>query len=119
MDFMAGMVTQAKIRLDDPLIVLAGDFNQWKMEEPLSDFPDVVENAVGPTRGDRCIDRVFSNLPGVSVTGTLPPLETDVDGTAARNSDHKISFVQADIPRVQAFRSVSYTHLTLPTTPYV
>ena len=73
MDFISGIVSEAKRRLDDPLIIVAGDFNQWKIGEVLVDYPDLMEHSSAPTRGDRCIDRTFSNLPDVSVSGTLPP----------------------------------------------
>ena len=43
----------------------------------MSDFPDLSEHDVGPTRGQHSIDCLFSNL-GVNVLGTVPPLETDV-----------------------------------------
>ena len=39
-----------------------GDFNQWPVQEALQDFPDITEADVGPTRKDRCIDRVFTNF---------------------------------------------------------
>ena len=70
MEFIASNISNAKRRLEDPLMVVAGDFNQWRVEETLVDFPDLREHAYGNTRGDRCIDRSFSNLPDVSVSGT-------------------------------------------------
>ena len=111
MDYIAAAVSEAKRRLDDPLVVVAGDFNQWKVDGALVDFPDIHEHVSGSTRGDRCIDRSFSNLPGVSVAGTLPPLETDYDReNAARRSDHKVAFFQASIPRVQAYSVLTYQY---------
>ena len=32
MDFIANSVTQVKNLLDDPLVIVAGDFNQWKLK---------------------------------------------------------------------------------------
>ena len=73
MEFVAGAISEAKRRFDDPLIVLVGDFNQWKIEDHLADFPDLMEHPVGVTRGQRCIDRIFTNIPGVVEEGTVPP----------------------------------------------
>ena len=145
------------------------------MKTALRDFPDVYELQVGPTRGDRAIDRIFSNIVS-SAAGTLPPLETDRDPETGRKklSDHRIAYgtlVMERAPKTEYltysyryynpesenlfgqwlagmswgdliasgdsntraniyqqemndalerfFPPVSYTHLTLPTTPYV
>ena len=58
-EFIAGAVAEAKRRFDDPIIIIAGDFNQWKVQEHLADFPDISEHDVGPTRGQHSIDRIF------------------------------------------------------------
>ena len=68
LDFISGVVSHAKSTLGDPLVIVAGDFNQWKIQETLEDFPDLEEHDVGNTRGDHSIDRIFSNLK-VSVSG--------------------------------------------------
>ena len=111
---------------------------------------------MGNTRGDKVIDRIFSNM-GRSVleAGSYAPLETE-DG---RVSDHRVAYGRFKLkctdgrltliivtpPRQKNFsrcglsftfgvrslrlwgamrrleptNPVSYTHLTLPTTPYV
>ena len=33
LDFVAGCVTHVKRKFEDPFIVIAGDFNQWRVEE--------------------------------------------------------------------------------------
>ena len=110
MQFASGAVAEAKRRFNDPIIVLSGDFNQWRIEDHLADFPDLSEHDVGPTRGDRCIDRIFSNL-SVSVSGTVPPLETDlVNGAAVCKSDHRVAFVQSTVDRVVASKVMSYSY---------
>lgn len=62
MDLAAGAVAEAKRVMDDPLVVLAGDFNQWEVQRQMADFLDMEEHDAGMTRGSHCIDRVFSNL---------------------------------------------------------
>ena len=51
MELAAGAVAEAKRSLDDPMVVVAGDFNQWKIDQHLVDFLDLEEHNVGMTRG--------------------------------------------------------------------
>ena len=75
MEFITGVTMEMKRRYDDPMLLLAGDFNQWKVEGHLMDFPDIQEHDVGETRGSHRIDRIFSNFHGLVEAGTVPPLE--------------------------------------------
>ena len=71
------VVLEARRRYTDPYILVGGDFNQWDIASALVDYIDIAETDVGPTRGDRSIDRLFSNFHrSVIESGTLPPLET-------------------------------------------
>ena len=47
LDFITGVLSEAKRRYDDPILVLAGDFNQWDVGSAVLDFPDLVEANVG------------------------------------------------------------------------
>ena len=55
-----------------PLIVVAGDFNQWDIGDVLSHYVDIEEVRAGPTRGTRAIDRVFVNFPRACLLYTSP-----------------------------------------------
>ena len=57
-DLMLGL----KRKYRDPYIYVAGDFNQWDLASALADYGDLEEAPLGPTRGNRCIDRVFHNM---------------------------------------------------------
>ena len=84
MDHIRGAIIKVKRRLNDPYIVISEDFNQWEVQGYLEDFPDLGEIMVGPSRGDRCIDRSFGNLwRSVTACGSIDPLEVDCmeDGT--------------------------------------
>ena len=77
------------------------------------DFRDLVKHGEASTRGSRKTDGSFSNLPGVRVTGTLPPLETELDDGAAngtRKSDHKVAFFQADVPKNEPYEVLEYEY---------
>ena len=71
MEYIAAAVGEAKRKYDDPYVVVAGDFNQWRVADALVSFPDVVEHSVGPTRAGKELDKIFSNIV-VSNAGNLP-----------------------------------------------
>ena len=49
-------------KFQDPFNVAAGIFNKWKMEETLWEFTDITEVLLGPTRNDKSIDKLFTNI---------------------------------------------------------
>ena len=66
-------VLDIKNRYRDPYFVVAGNFNQWDIAEALQEFADLTEIHVGPTRGDRAIDRLFCNMSRRPTdSGTVP-----------------------------------------------
>ena len=76
--YIEDVVLELKCRYKDPFVLVAGDFNQWQIDGALQEFPDLVEADVGPTRGDRCLDRMFTNFSrAVKASGTVPPLEVE------------------------------------------
>ena len=108
--YLEDVLREVKRRYKDPFIAIAGDFNQWKAEDAVCDFPDVREADVGHTRKDKCLDRIFTNF-GRSGTesGTVPPLDVD-PGHPGAPSDHRITFVRASLPRMRSFEWISYSY---------
>ena len=112
MSHISEIVVQMKIKFQDPYLILAGDYNQWKVEEYLADFVDLKEEEVGPTRGRRSIDRFFVNFKrSVVESGTLAPLEAEQTGAT---SDHRITYLRAAIKKKETFKweTYSYRHRT-------
>ena len=72
LSFIADCITQAKRKFNDPIVVVAGDFNQWKAESAVKDFIDLKEAKVGKTRGDHSIDRLFCNYDVTCLLYTSP-----------------------------------------------
>ena len=109
---VADLVLDFKMKLDDPYIIVMGDFNQWKIGDTMAEFPDCQEVISPPTRGNRRIDRTFVNfLMDVTRTDCLPPLETsslDTDGRRAF-SDHKIQVTSARIKRKEPTKWEEYS----------
>ena len=68
------IVLDAKRRYNEPMIVVASDFNQWDIKSALDDYVNLEKVDAGATRGARSIDRVFLNF-GSAITkkGTVPP----------------------------------------------
>ena len=97
---IADIVLDIKGRHTDPLIVCAGDFNQWDIADSLAEYSDIFEIFSPPTRADRKIDKIFLNWPDdVHESGCLPPLETDLEGDKKTYSDHKVQYVCSRLPR--------------------
>ena len=95
------LILTIKNKLNAPYICLAGDTNQWPIEQALDDYPDMVESSGGPTRGNRTIDRCFTNWPDdIKSTTVLPPVETEVLENTVRRSDHSIVYLESKVPRI-------------------
>ena len=108
LEFITDTVIDMKRRFEDPHVVVAGDFNQWMVD--LSDLADIGEVAVGNTRKDKCIDRIFTNMTrSIKAAGILAPLETE-DEDNTRKSDHRVAFCTVSLPWQEAFRWESYSY---------
>ena len=84
LDFIENLIIGFKRKYTNPYIVVAGDFNQWKINDVMVNFPDITEADVGPTRGDRSIDRscLFPRLiRSQSTRKTRPPKHNSVAWT--------------------------------------
>ena len=64
------------------------------------------ETEVGPTRGNRAIERFFTNFSrSVESAGTVPPLESE--NTA---SDHRVAHMTVKMPRKESYEWITYTY---------
>ena len=107
LDKITDIVVALKRRFTDPYIIIAGDFNHWKIGEALVDFPDIKEVPVGNIRKDKSIDRIFLNMDrSVTEAGTLSPLETE----EGQESDHRVAFCKIALRRKERFVWQNYTY---------
>ena len=105
-EYVSDLIAEVKRKLESPIIVVGGDWNQWNLKPILDDHADFSEVDHGPTRGDRKIDRFLTNFPrAVSESDVLPPLD---DGYG-RVSDHKIAYFRAAF-RSNIEKKVSYRY---------
>ena len=111
-DYIESVLIELKRRYQDPYVIVGGDFNQWKIGGAMDNFVDMKEIDVGPTRGNKTIDRVFTNMSrSIIESGTVTPLvtEDDEDGQT-RKSDHRVVFCKFLLQRRTKFRWVSYSY---------
>ena len=109
--YISDIILDMKTRHQDPLIVVAGDFNQWEVGEALAEYSDIVEVLTPATRGDRSIDKIFLNWhDDVTESGCLPPLSTVVLEGLGAVSDHRIQFALSRLPRKEPVRWETFTH---------
>ena len=105
-EYIEGVLIEVRRQYRDPYIVLGGDFNQWSIQDATAEFVDMREIHVGPTRGDRAIDRLFCNMSrSVTASGTVPPLETEHS-----KSDHLITYMTTSIARQETYEWLTYTY---------
>ena len=110
LDYIRDAVTHIKRTYNSPYVIVSGDFNQWKLESALEDFPDMLEAPVGPTRGSRAIDRNFTNFGHlVKKAHTIAPLQAD-DPSQGRPSDHRVAVLGIELPKVEAYRWLKYSY---------
>ena len=105
-EYVSDLIAEIKRRLESPVIIVGGDWNQWDLQPILNDHPDVAEVEHAPTRGARKIDRFLVNFPrSVVESDVLPPLD---DGQG-RVSDHMIAYFRASF-RSSLDKKVSYSY---------
>ena len=108
---VSDLVLDIKRKHRDPLILVAGDFNQWDIADALSEFADMQEVETAATRGERRIDRTFVNWHDeVEDSGCLPPLETEAINGVKTPSDHKIQYTFSRMPSIEPVRFESFVH---------
>ena len=106
------LLQDAKRKYKDALICVGGDFNQWKIEEAVLDFPDISEIVTPPTRNDRRIDRLFVNWSENIVDKTcMLPLEAEnAAGQRTAVSDHRLQFVASVLQKKEAVKWEKFTY---------
>ena len=111
MQKVSDIVLDIKRKFSGSYIYVAGDFNQWKIEDFLADYPELVEQISPPTRKDKRIDRTFVNFNDfVTAVSCIPPLETEDEGERKRCSDHKQQITMSSFPRRPAVTWLTITY---------
>ena len=106
LEFMSDVIGEGKRQFQGCTIVVAGDYNQWPVQDIIEEHPNLTEVNHGPTQGDKSIDRTMVNF-GRSVveSKSLRPLETG-EGSA---SDHRIAWLKAEFKVVKP-KTISFSY---------
>ena len=67
LEYISDLIIKLKDDLNDPIIVLAGDFNRRKIELAYQDHVDLKLHDSPPTRGAARLDLVVSNIDDCSI----------------------------------------------------
>ena len=94
-------VSAVRIAYNNPIIIVAGDFNHRDLGPALNEVADVSLVQTPPTRGDSTIDLVYTNIASeITDTAVLPPLQS----LGGVDSDHKCVFVAATLKEARKFK---------------
>ena len=108
---VADLVLTIKNNHEDPLLLIAGDFNQWDIGEALAEFSDIEEVSTPATRDGRKIDKIFTNWHSfIEEGGCLPPLKTAEHDGICTSSDHNVQYMVSRLPRREPVKWETYTH---------
>ena len=108
--YLVDAILELKSRFKDPFICISGDFNGYKVQSYLDDYPDLVLVETGPTRGDRVLDLIYTNFHSdILKSGTLSPLVCDSGDGAA--SDHRVVFCTSELKTFEAYEWQTYTYM--------
>ena len=95
---LSEQILALKTNTKDPLIFVGGDTNHRDLLPAFEAFDDFKRNNFGPTRGQACLDVMYSNAT-VNSEDVWPPLETS-NGV---KSDHSCVVFQASEPKTRKF----------------
>ena len=62
LEYINSLIAKIKQKYNSPYMVIAGDFNNRRIENELGNYPDIELVKTPPTRGLRCLDLVLTNL---------------------------------------------------------
>ena len=100
-DCISERIGRAKNEHDDPYIVIGGDFNRRELAGKIANYPDIIKQDVGNTRGLAQLDCCYSNLAeGIRQVKTCRPLMDE----RGNESDHSIVMVRHAAKKVHHFK---------------
>ena len=100
LEAVSDVILKVKTELENPLIILAGDFNHTNIEEATEDYPDMMTVSTGATRGSSTLDFISTNF-GQEITDTeiLAPLSTN----EGKESDHAVISCTASLKQLHTY----------------
>ena len=94
------LLSKIKAEERDPYVIIAGDINKHNINDSIEDFLDIQLIPSPPTRGNECLDLIYTNaVDAVRRCDGGPPLESN-NGTT---SDHDSLIVSMSLPHRHSF----------------
>ena len=98
-------IARLKLSNSNPYILLAGDVNQFPVDEAIIDHNDINLLRTPPTRGNACLDILASNFnEEITETFVESPLESDI-----ALSDHAVLVARASLKHKHDFKWITYS----------
>ena len=98
MNCLADCIEMVKLEMNDPYIIVAGDFNKRRISA-LDDFPDLAIIQTPATRRGAVLDVAATNIDGHLTADIRDPLENEV----GQKSDHSVVHIEALLPRLHQY----------------
>ena len=99
---LSDAVRKIKETFNDPFITVGGDFNRSRVEEALSEFPDLQIVATPPTRGRANLDKMATNFDeDILNVKVCPPLVSN----HGQRSDHNTVIIRTNLLQSDRFTS--------------
>ena len=102
---LAVAISEVKVSLSDPVVIVGGDFNKRNPSPAFESFGDLERIPSGATRGDAVLDIIYSNVSSLLLSPNAEihvPLQTE-DGNP---SDHGCVMASLKFPAVRDFEWV-------------
>ena len=95
---LSEQILAVKAALDDPILMIGGDLNRRDLTPAFDDFDDIRRVNFDATRGDACLDVLYSNA--IFTDNAVWPL---LENAAGIRSDHGCVIFQAAHPKIRDF----------------
>lgn len=113
MSKISDTILRVKTDYNDPVILLAGDFNQKNYAAAVEYYPDIKLASQFPTRGQSKLDLMFTNIyEEIRKETRLARLRSSDD----KPSDHNVMLFECDLLHSDRFEWIRYN--TRPLTPH-
>ena len=99
MQLLSNEISKIKTEMNDPIVIVAGDYNKKPFDESIVDFPNIAVLETGHTRGSETLDYIMTNIQDCTAT-VKPPLESF---TGRLKSDHNSIYVKATVGNEHRF----------------
>ena len=99
-------INKVKIKFDNPILFIGGDFNKKNMRTLVDAFPELMPIQAGATRGGAALDEVYCNISRCVADKQIQHPLSKENGVV---SDHHVIVASAKLPRHRKSRKETIT----------